>query len=130
MITLHVSGHNFEVDEKILDYVNDKIGGLDKYLPRSQKGTQGRVILTMDPSGRQDNQYHCEAELQVAGPNLQAKEATINMYAAVDIVVAKLKSQAIRYKQKHSPKQRRGQIFVSKLLGRAAPPSQPEAEEA
>ena len=32
------------------------------------------------------------------------KETTINIYAAVDIVEAKLKNQLTRYKQKHSDK--------------------------
>ena len=116
MISLHISGHNFENDAKLDDYIEQKIGGLDKYLPRAAKGSAGTVILTLDPSGREDNQYVCEVTLQVAGPNLVAKEAAINMYAAVDIVAAKLKAQAQRYKDKHGKKPSRAKLLIQRIF--------------
>lgn len=120
MITLKVSGNNFELSKKVVDYVNDKIGELDKYLPRAARQATGRVILSMDPSGREDNQFVCEAHIEVPGALLQAKEPTINIYAAIDIVEAKLKAQVVKYKDKHSPKGSRRKIWLNKLLGHDA----------
>ncbi len=122
MIKLHITGHNYDLDEKVTQYAQDKIGGLDKYLPKRTKNSTGQVKLAFDASGREDNCYTCEAQLEVPGPNLEAKEATLNIYAAIDIVAAKLKSQATKYKQKHGGKRRRQamQLF-NRVLRRSIP---------
>ncbi len=120
MIQLTVSGDNYELTDNIKQYVEDKIGRLEKYLPKAARdGVQGKVTLILDESGREDNQCICEAIIPVKGTIIQAREATLNMFAAVDIVEAKLKAQIHKYKEKNSPKQNRSQIFVSKLLRRS-----------
>lgn len=118
MIELHINGHNFETDAKVLAYVGSKIAKLDKYLPKNSKNCAGKVTLTDDVSGREDNRYVCEVTIEVAGPNLVAKEAALNMYAAIDIVAAKLKSQANRYKQKHTIRPNRTKAIIYRLLRR------------
>ena len=117
MIKLHISNHNYDMNPKVVAYVEKKIFGLDKYLPRQNKDTEGTVRLIEDPSGREDNHFVCEATILVPGPDLQAKEATTNIYAAIDIVEAKLKVQAIKYKDKHMPRSR-GRKMVERLLKR------------
>ena len=117
MIQLHIASDNYELNDKITEYVERKICRLDRYLPRSVEAT-GAVTLTLDQSGREDNQCVCEAIIQLPGPNLQAKEATVNMFAAVDIVEAKLKVQAMKYKDRAMGKSNRRQIFLNKLLRR------------
>ena len=122
MITLHITGHNYEMDQKVRDYVEDKIGLLDKYLPRHAKNMTGNVKLSYDVSGREDNCYSCETQLEVPGPNLEAKEATLNIYTAIDIVAAKLKSQAKKYKDKHTGRRRRQAMqLVNRVLRRSVP---------
>jgi putative sigma-54 modulation protein len=117
VIKLHISGRNFELSDKIMVYVNDKIGALDKYLPRQRREASGTVMLELDGSGREDNQFVCEVILKVPGAVIQSKEATLNMYAAVDIVEAKIKAQILKYKEKHSPKLHQRSRFLNKLLG-------------
>jgi putative sigma-54 modulation protein len=118
MIKLQVSGRNYELSDKITGYVNDKIGALDKYLPRNNRQASGSVTLETDVSGREDNQCVCEVVIRVPGSVLQAKEATVNMYAAIDIVEAKIKSQILKYKDKHSPKLNQRQRWLNKMLRR------------
>jgi len=122
MIKLHITGHNYDLDTKLTQYVEDKIGSLDKYLPRNAKGFTGKVKLSLDPSGREDNCYVCETQLEIPGRNLEAKEATLNIYAAVDIVAAKLRSQAHKYKEKTGGRRRRQamQLF-NRVLRRSVP---------
>ena len=116
MIELSVSGNNYDLNEKIQEYIEEKIGELDKYVPRTKRdGLMAKITLTLDESGREDNQCICEASIQLPGALIEAREATLNMFAAVDIVEAKLKAQALKYKTKHSPKQNRAKIFISKL---------------
>ncbi len=121
MIELQIGGNNYELGDKIKEYVEEKIGELEKFLPkRVRDGVKGSVTLTMDVSGREGNQCICEASIPVKGTVLEAREATINMYAAVDICAAKLKMQMLKYKAKNSPRQNRAKIFVSKLMRRSA----------
>ena len=113
MIKLHITGHNYEMDDRVVAYLEKKIASLDRYLPKTAKATTGKVLLIEDPSGKEDNHFVCEASIAVPGNDLQAREATANIYAAIDIVEAKLKAQAVRYKEKHSPRH-----LGRRLLGR------------
>lgn len=118
MIRLDITGRNFQLDDKIKRYINKKLGGLDKYLPRKAKNASGLVVLEEDPSGRENNRFVCEFQMELPGEVVQAKEATVNIYAAADIVEAKAKIQILKYKGKHQGEQRRVRRAVRRLLGR------------
>jgi putative sigma-54 modulation protein len=127
MMKCDVAGRNFAVDEKMHTYIEDKIGGLDKYLPRQVRDSvRCNVILEDDPSGREDNRYVCEVVLTLPGAKLVSREGTVNVYAAVDIVEAKLRSQLATYKNKHALEPRRGRRLAG-WLGRRHEP-EPETE--
>lgn len=120
MIKLDVSTRNYEADAKIKAYVQDKIGGLDKYLPRkTRQAAQLQVMLEDDPNGREDNHCVCEAILSLPGAQLVAKEGAINIYAAVDIVEAKMKAQVRTYKDKYQARPRRSKL-LARVLGQRA----------
>lgn len=131
MMKCDLTGRNFEIDEKMKAYIEDKIGGLDKYLPRQTRATAScNVILEDDPNGREDNRYVCEVVMTVPGSKLVSREGTVNVYAAVDIVEAKLRSQLATYKNKHTMEPRRGRM-LSRWLGRRQTPivdSEPPAD--
>ncbi|HVQ45056.1 MAG TPA: ribosome-associated translation inhibitor RaiA [Candidatus Saccharimonadia bacterium] len=128
MMKCELTGRNFEVDDKMRAYIDDKIGGLEKYLPRQVRETAScAVILEDDPSGREDNRYVCEAVLSVRGVQLVSREGTVNVYAAVDIVEAKLRAQLAKYKDKHTLEPRRARM-VPKWLGRRSAPAVDETE--
>jgi putative sigma-54 modulation protein len=116
MMQLRISGNNYELTEKIKEYAQKKIGNLDKYLPKNDKDAAASVTLTMDPSGREDNQCVCEAHIKSGGADFEAKEATMNMFAAIDIVEAKLKSQILKHKEKTSPKSSQRSRWLNKLF--------------
>jgi len=106
-----VTGRHLEVDKKMLSYVEDKLDDLDKYIPRAiRPAAHALVTLELDLSGREDNQYVAEVILTVPGGPIVSKEATLNIYAAIDIVEAKLRSQLETYKAKHSTPTRRERI--------------------
>ena len=129
MMKCELKGRNFEIDDKLRVYIEDKIGGLEKYLPRQVRETAScLIIIEDDPSGREDNRYVCEALLSVRGTKLISREGTVNSYAAVDIVEAKLRSQLTRYKDKYALEPRRGRM-LSRWLGRRPKVEQtPEAD--
>jgi ribosomal subunit interface protein len=130
MLKCDITARNYEVDEKMKGYVFDKICGLEKYLPRHvRETTQVSVILEDDPSGREDNRYVCEAVVTVQGSTMVSREGTVNVYAAIDIVEAKLKAQILRYKERHIIEPRRSKM-LTRLMGRKSEtdPSTPEGE--
>ena len=119
MIQLQTTGRHFELDDKILAYVHDKLGKLDKFLPRnSRDGVSGAVVLELDESLTKDNRCICEVIIEVKGERMVAKEATVNMYAAIDICEQKVKSQILNYKSKHDPGKNRRQRLFGKMVGR------------
>ena len=104
MIQIHLTGRKFEIDEELHKYVEKKLGGLNKYLPRGHNNQGMTVEIFKDPSGKEDNKYKVTAILRVQGPDLIAETATINPHSAIDIVEQKLKIQIRKYKEKHQPK--------------------------
>jgi putative sigma-54 modulation protein len=115
---IHIGTRNFEADGKVRDYVNGKVGALEKYLPRAARGVADvQVLLEEDESGREDNRFVAEIIMTVPGTKLVSREGTVNMYAAVDIVEAKLKAQIRTYKEKQVAKPRQSK-FLARLLGR------------
>lgn len=114
---IDVAGRRFEVEPKLREYAEEKVGALEKYLPRAVRGlTLAAVTLEDDVSGREDNRFVAEVVMTVEGDTLVSREGTVNMYAAIDIVEAKLKAQCMKYKSKHVEEPRRNRM-VAKLVG-------------
>lgn len=108
MITrIDKSGINIELDSDVVKYIDRKIGRLDKYVPRSARASL-RAVVTIRETSNQSGKYECEAILHLPGENITAKDATMNKFAAVDIVEAKLHNQLLKYKATHSSVARRG----------------------
>lgn len=132
MIKLDIATRNYQADNKIAEYVRGKIGGLDRYLPRhARPNTSAQIWLEEDENGREDNRFVCEIVMTVDGTKLVSREGTLNMYAAIDIVEAKMKSQIRTLKDKWTDQHRRPRMF-SRLLHRKAADedSTPEATSA
>lgn len=102
MIQLEVTGVHFDLNDKLKKYVNRKIGKLDRYLHKRHRGpTHGQVILT-EEGGRSKNRFTCEVNITFPHGVVTAKESTVNMFAAVDIVEEKIKRQLLKHKGKQS----------------------------
>lgn len=100
MIKLEIKGVRYDIDEKMRAYVDKRIGRLDKYVPRGQReGVIGTVILS-EEDGRAKNRFTAEVTLQLPHDIATAKESTISLYAAIDIVEEKLKTQLLKHKSK------------------------------
>ncbi len=102
MIThIDVAGINLELGDDIKKYIRKKVGRLDKYITRHARATVRVEVKIKQNNDKIGNKYQCEVIVHVPGEQVQAKEATLNMFAAVDIVAEKLKNQLITYKQMH-----------------------------
>ena len=100
---IDITGIKYDVDETTRKYVQRKIGRLDRYLPR-----HARKSVTVDVRLRQidadyGNKYEADIVLNVPDKRLTAKDSTVNMLAAVDIVEAKIVTQLHKYKEASLP---------------------------
>ncbi|HVI68904.1 MAG TPA: ribosome-associated translation inhibitor RaiA [Magnetospirillaceae bacterium] len=98
---IDTSGINLNLGDDIKKYIDRKIGRLDRFMPRHARKSAHAEAKLRETNNRLGNKYECEVILHVPGGTIQAKEATLNMFAAVDIVEAKLKNQLVKYKEAH-----------------------------
>ena len=94
------------IDDKLHRYLSKKIGTLDRYIPRAgRESAHAEVRLKENTSLKNNSQKNactCEVTLHLPHEVINVSESTINMYAAIDIVEAKLKHQIDKYKQLHA----------------------------
>ncbi len=98
---IDTAGINVDLGDDIKKYINRKVGKLDKYMPRHARSSAHAEVKMRKTNDKVGNKYECEVILHLPGGPLQAKESTLNMFAALDIVEAKLKNQLVKYKQAH-----------------------------
>jgi putative sigma-54 modulation protein len=102
MITsINITGVKYQLDETTKKYVNKKIGRLDRYLPRHARKSVTATVNLKEVNQAHGNKYEAEVILNVPSKHITAKDTTMNMLAAVDIVEAKLAAQLHKYKETH-----------------------------
>lgn len=111
---IQISGVHEAVDEDLQKYIIKKIGHLDKYLSRKVRQSVHAEVKLKESRSNGKKQHTCEVILRLPKEVITTKETTMNVYAAVDIVEAKLLNQLRKYKQKHNPVRLR-QRFVARL---------------
>ncbi|MDB5163534.1 MAG: hypothetical protein JWS12_151 [Candidatus Saccharibacteria bacterium] len=99
---LEISGLHIKVDDDLKKYVTKKIGKLDTYLPRRARASAHAEVKLSEQMIKTKKLCSCEVVLRLPHDTLTTKETTVNMFAAVDIVEAKLKNQIKKYKETHS----------------------------
>jgi putative sigma-54 modulation protein len=115
---LEISGVHSDTTKDIKNYVKEKIGKLDKYLPaHAQKSAHAEVRL-IESKVKNKNDYTSEVTLFLPGETLSAKATTQNMNAAIDIVEEKLKAQLRRYKQRNIAKDPKRVQKIRQVLGK------------
>ncbi|HVW23649.1 MAG TPA: ribosome-associated translation inhibitor RaiA [Candidatus Saccharimonadales bacterium] len=97
-----IRGVHTKVDERLQRYVNRKIGGLDRYLPRAWRPSAHAEVILKEGKAKDNRHCTCEVVLHVPHETITVRESTLNMYAAVDIVEAKLKQQITKFRDQHA----------------------------
>jgi putative sigma-54 modulation protein len=96
-----VNGVHATVDARLRNYVNRKIGGLDRYISRHSRNSAHAEVHLKEAKSKDKNRFVCEVTMHLPHQTIVIKEKALNMYAAVDIVEAKLKQQLQKYKDLH-----------------------------
>lgn len=99
---LEINGVHLDVDAKLKAYINKKIGKLDHYMSRQVRESAHVEVFLKERSLKGKKECQCEVVMHLPHDTITIKEATVNMFAAVDIVETKLKNQLKKYKDLHS----------------------------
>ena len=115
---IEINGVHLEVGDDLHKYAFKKIGHLDRYIsPKARPSLHAEIKLkeskTKEPGGRT-----CEVILHLPHETITTSETTINIYAAIDIVEEKLKTQLKRYKDRHAAPRLHRRLLRSFASGR------------
>ena len=117
-----ISASKIELDSALKQYIERKIGRLDRFLPRHARKSVHAEVRLIDVNRPGGNKYECEVIIHVPAATITAKDTTLNTFAAVDIVEEKLKNQLRKYKDAHEQASQGGRHgilrrFKSRLAG-------------
>ena len=101
---LQVKGKNVEVSPALREYAERKLAKLDKQLAEQ---TQVEVELSEQRNPSIAASQVAEATVFTKGPTLRAREASPDMKASIDQLVAKLERQVKRYRERRRVEPRR-----------------------
>lgn len=96
---IDITGVKFDLDSTTKKYVTKKIGRLDRYLPKHARKSVTAEVKLREVNRDHGNKYEAEVILHVPDKMLTAKDSTVNVLAAVDIVEAKIVAQLHKYKE-------------------------------
>lgn len=99
---LEINGVHMDVGKELRRYVNKKIGGLEKYIPRNARESVHVEVKLKEGRAKDKNARTAEVIMHLPQETVTISETTVNIYAAIDIVEEKLKKQLHKYKELHS----------------------------
>lgn len=109
---LSIKGRNVEVTDRLSDYVEKKIGKLDRYLPTISEAWV--ELATEGARAAQDRQV-CQVTVRANGTILRAEERSDDMFTSIDAVLDKMYRQIARYKGKRKNRWRGAAVPVEPL---------------
>ncbi|MBN6186941.1 ribosome-associated translation inhibitor RaiA [Aneurinibacillus sp. BA2021] len=100
-------GENIEVTPALRDYVEKKIGRLERYFENTSSFSCNVTLRVLR------GEHTVEVTIPMPGVILRAEDTNSDMYAAIDLVVEKLERQIRKHKTKVNRKYRQqGAVFV------------------
>lgn len=93
-----IKGRHMAVTDAIRDYAKEKIGRTAKIIDGDHMRAEVELYVEKNPSI--ENNHVAEVTVWTKGPVIRAKEASADMYAAIDLVSEKLERQFRKYKGK------------------------------
>ncbi|OGL29819.1 ribosomal subunit interface protein [Candidatus Saccharibacteria bacterium RIFCSPHIGHO2_02_FULL_47_12] len=98
---LEISGVHAKLDKETKTYTQNKVGRLDKYLPKSARASAHAEVRLAIENQKARKLYVCEVVLYLPHQELVVKEKAANFITAVDGAEAKLKVLLKKYKGRH-----------------------------
>jgi ribosomal subunit interface protein len=99
---IEITGVHTDTTEKLRKYVQKRMLAVERQIPRHARKSVRIEVKLIEHLKQKTNQCEAEAIVHLPKERLAAKEATVNMFAAIDIVELKLKNQVKKYKGIHT----------------------------
>jgi len=109
---LNIQAHNVELTDWLEQYVDKKIGRLDKYLPDID---EARVELREEQTRSASDRAIAQVTLFSRRTILRAEERSGDMFASIDAVSDKLERRIARYKGKTARNSKRAVAQISQM---------------
>src|SRR5689334_6147312 len=101
---LIVHGRNVEVTDWIQQYVEKKVGKLERFLSQVR---DARAELTHSATRSASDRYTAQITIWTNGQIMRAEESTSDIFASIDAAVDKLSRQIKRFKGRRYESKRR-----------------------
>jgi putative sigma-54 modulation protein len=103
-MNIAIKGTNLTLSPSVKDYVKEKIGNLEKFIG----AMEAKVELERDRHHQSGLVFRAELMLIVGGKVMRAEAGGEDIYAAIDLVIPKMKEQIGKFKDKKQTLRRRG----------------------
>lgn len=97
---IQVHAIQFTADEKLLEFIDRKVGKLAQYFDRI---TSAEVFMSFDSKSRQIKDKQVTIKLNIPGTQLVAVDTSLKFEEAVNECVNSLRRQLKKYKEKLRP---------------------------
>lgn len=120
---IEISGIHLDVEHDLQKYITKKVQKIERLVPKASRKSLHIEVKLKEEKTKDKKHCQCEIIMHLPGEDLTAKETTVNMYAACDIVLAKLRTQLEKYRANHrvhgaGRQNRRIRTFLSKISSR------------
>ena len=112
---IDINTKKFELNDDIKKYVSKKINKLERLIPRNERESAHAEVVLKENAKKQKGRFACEVRLHIPHHEFIVEEATINMFAAVDIVEARLRNQLSKHHSKFADHRTDRKKVLSKL---------------
>ena len=92
-----VRGRNVNVTERVQEYLEKKVGKLERYLPIID---EARMELSQEETRSAQHRMIAQLTVRSRGKVLRAEEREQDMFAAIDLVAEKMQRQITRFKDR------------------------------
>ena len=114
-----IKGTNLELHNDLKEYVNEKIGGLKKFIENENMDSSSvvvRVELARTTRHHQHGDiYKAEVNLQLPKKMIRSADESDDIYKSIDKVKDELREMINSYKDEKITKTRRGARIIKKL---------------
>ena len=123
---LMVHGRNVEITDRIREYVDKKVGKLERYLPQAN---EARIELTHNSTRAAADRYTSQITVWSNGQIMRSEESTSDIFASIDASADKMYSQIQRFKGRRFQGRRRASAAANAEAEVAATLLEEVAEE-
>ena len=116
-MNLTVHGRNVAISDRVQEYVEKKVGRLDKYLPQIR---EARAELVRSETRAASDRYTAQLTVWTNQKILRAEESSEDLFASIDAITDKMYRQIERFKGRRFQSRRRDAAAAAAAVDLAA----------